>query len=251
MSVVRADNKRCHGRDLLKSRTRRSDPAHCGRWIAKPEKSATNSLSVPLGPSCARHVRYNRLRRYGCRRALHSSGTAARNAGRTRRTASRLLSITVRRQPFALFANDLGVGRGPFVLAAKLPGLPVLSLDAGRTERHFLLPSGRLSTRLQMPARRAQRADQRLAFGNGGGPQAYVHQPAVELAAQPLRSSSRVGRPPQTRHRGVLRIGAALTWSVKEREIAPHIPMFALRIAGSFIAGSFTKPHHAAISLSQ
>lgn len=143
MSAVGVDDEATcrgwHGRNLLKRCTRRSDPAHCGRWIAKPEKSAqvTSSLSAPTPqPPCVRHVRYNRRRWCGCRRALHSSGTAARKR-RSHEANSIAPVIHHCTQPLALFANDLGVGPGPFVIAGKPPGLPVLSLDIGRTVPHF------------------------------------------------------------------------------------------------------------------
>lgn len=172
----------CHGRNLLKRRTYRSDPAHCGRWIAKPEKSGqvTSSLSAPTPAPGRPTCQVYRRRWCGCSRAPCTLlERQPGNAGRMRRTASRLSSIIARQKH----------------LTGTRSALTSAWFSATVGLKH-------VSSTSSSPCRRGLR----------------------------VSSDDR----PQIRRRDVLWIGGELRLVGKEREIVLHIPMCALRIAGSF-----------------
>lgn len=213
----------CYGRNLLKRRTYRSNPSHCVRWSAKPEKSAqvTSSLSAPTpSPPWARHVRYNRRRWCGCRRALHICGAATRK--RRSHEANSIAPVIHYCTQTTLSPIRERSRCRPWALRhpRKPAGLPVLSLDIGQTEWHF------------SPAVRQVKRDCECLIGTRSALTSawlsatvglkHVSSTSSSICRRSLRLSS--DDRPQTRHRDVLWIGGELRLVGNEREIVLHIP---------------------------
>jgi len=139
-------------------------------------------------PPCARHVRYNRRRWCGCRRALHTCGAATRK--RRSHEANSIAPVIHYRTQTTLSPIRERSRCRPWALRhpRKPAGLLVLSLDIGQTEWHFS-PAVRQVKRDCECLIETRSADQRLAFCNGGPQACFINQ----LVDLPPQSATLVG----------------------------------------------------------